>query len=117
MKDYAKKSLTPPKASREASQTVSNLTLLLAIVFAITAAYHFVEKRHLLSNLHFPSITLPHEKYNVSLKQKVQKRRVNKMVLPQPTNTTDTQPQYDFYKLLPETTVTVPQNSPPPITP
>ncbi|MCX7125151.1 MAG: SPOR domain-containing protein [Gammaproteobacteria bacterium] len=138
MRDYAKKPYRPARRKNNSNGGWILISLILcALFFIFFITYHLVHQK-LLADREKPAIIAPiaapvekaekKEVKKIALKiknkpQKIAKKTTSKKVVAVKKekdialNPADEQPKYDFYKLLPETTVTIPKQdlSPKPV--
>jgi len=122
MRDYAKKSYRPVQKNNNSNgQWLSILLIFSAIGFVSTLVYHFTHAKPAVTKelkeqiAPIPPQIKPIEKHKSKIKNnplKTTKKTLAKKVVAVKKaialNPADEQPKYDFYKLLPETTVIIP---------
>ncbi|MCX7121555.1 MAG: hypothetical protein NTZ67_07285 [Gammaproteobacteria bacterium] len=130
MRDYAKKSYRPVQENNHSnSPWILILLVISAIGFISTLTYHFIDQKSSAKKevaeaiAPIPSKTTSVEKSTAKIKHK-QKKTTKKIALKKENvikakkeavvilNPADEEPKYDFYKLLPETTVKIPPQDP-----
>jgi len=115
VRDYARKLPSSEKKSDHASgRWFSNFMLILALIFASVAVYQFIQNH--LPTQNIKSKLIEHKKqieqhFVRVASQKPKPKRVKKkktgVVIKSKSPTSD-EPTFDFYKLLPQMTVSIP---------
>ncbi|PIZ04564.1 MAG: hypothetical protein COY58_03700 [Gammaproteobacteria bacterium CG_4_10_14_0_8_um_filter_38_16] len=114
MRDYANKSNRPAKKKSGSQDKLSNGMLILALVFAGIATFHFIDMHLLPKNKTVPTnnlipIKTPTQNTHTEIAKPIAlNKKTTTNIITNKLNTEKTQPRFDFYKLLPKMTVIVP---------
>ena len=115
MRDYARKRSPQSKKHQRDQSWLNNLFLLLAFVFVLCAIFHFVDTHHGQQSVVASAVVAQSQVQTTApiTASTSPSPHSEKQVLAakKPTPSPDAQPKYDFYKLLPEMTVTVPDTN------
>jgi cell division protein FtsN len=129
MRDYAKRTSRPIKQNNSDGKGILVFLILCTVLFVGYVIYHFAHQKSLPAKKKLPisthtSAPLKVKTKPISLKHEVIKKPVKiakkeikhtKEIVKKPIalNPADIQPTYDFYKLLPAMTVTIPKKDKP----
>ncbi len=103
MRDYAKKSHHANKPSESDGTWILAVLIVCTILFVGYVTYHFSNEKKLRATLHPAAKPVAHLQAHAHLTKPEKEKKIAAI------NPADAQPKYDFYRILPATTVTIPK--------